>query len=190
MSTIALSSNARSVLSGLDAFPRAMLLGIAAALDRENEITVGSIQREKLSRRGPTTLGVRTNRLRSSVRPAKAVVSADGVVSAIGSNVVYAGIHEYGFTGAVQVKAHTRKRALDALGAAVVAVFDPRTGAIKRGQANPTGPIAVAAHARQLKVPARRYIGSTIDARADAYSRALSAAVLAAWQSPGNPVAP
>lgn len=63
-----------------------------------------------MSQRGPETLGVRTGRLRRSVRPSKARVVAGGVVSSIGSNVKYMGVHEFGFDGEVEVRPHARKR--------------------------------------------------------------------------------
>jgi phage gpG-like protein len=187
MTQIRLTTNAAAVVAQLTAFPQEMLLGVARALDQQNELTVGAIQRDKLSQRGPLTLGVRTNRLRSSVRPAKAIVTADGVVSSIGSNVKYAGVHEYGSTAVVQVPAHTRQRPSDVLGRSVSAVFNPASGKISRTAPRPTGPIQVKAHQQRQNFPARRYIGRTIEERGDAYSQAISAAVLAAWNGPATP---
>lgn len=182
MPTIRLTSNAAALTAQLRAFPRAMLLAVGAAMDRENELTVGEIQKTKLSQRGPLTLGVRTNRLRSSVRPSKARVTATGVTSSIGSNVKYAGVHEYGSTAVVQVPAHTRKRPAGAVGQAVAAVFSPRTGRISPAKPAPSGPIQVKAHTQRQNFAARRYIGRTIEERADAYSQAISAAVVASWR--------
>jgi len=83
------------LLAAAKNFPVAQL---ARAIDRENQFTVGYIQRNKLSLRGPTTLGVVTNRLRSSIRASKARWSGTEIESSIGSNLVYAGIHEFGGT--------------------------------------------------------------------------------------------
>jgi len=63
----------------LRVIPEAMLKAIAAALDRENELTVGHIQAQHLTGHGPFPveehkLGVVTNRLRSSVRPELATI--------------------------------------------------------------------------------------------------------------------
>lgn len=70
---------------------------IAREMDYQNQLTVARIQAGHLS--GPTTdssLSVRTNRLRSSANASAAVMSGASVVSTIGSNVVYAAIHEFG----------------------------------------------------------------------------------------------
>lgn len=70
---------------------------MAGTMDYENQLTVARIQAGHLS--GPTTdssLSVRTNRLRGSVRASKAVLLGDRVESTIGSNVKYAAIHEFG----------------------------------------------------------------------------------------------
>jgi hypothetical protein len=97
--------------------------------------------------------------------------------------VKYAGVHEYGSTETVNVAAHTRRRPADALGKAVAAVFSPATGRITGAKPKPTGPIQVKAYTMKLNVPARRYVQGTIEERADAYSTAISAAVLAAWEN-------
>src|SRR4051812_17109033 len=100
---IKIEDNAAAILAQVKAFPEAMAQSIARALDEQNELTVGHIQETKLSKRGPTTLGVIHNRLRLSVHRALAVVKGNTIDSAIGSNVVYAGVHEFGFDGEVQV---------------------------------------------------------------------------------------
>jgi phage gpG-like protein len=166
MITISISSNAAAVLQKVRSFPAKMAQAVAKALDRRNELTVGQIQATKLSRKGPTTLGVVTNRLRSSVRPALAQVASDTrIVSAIGSNVKYAGAHEYGFTGSVPVKAHTRK---------VTQVFgrelkSPITAAVK-------------AHPMKMNVAARAPISTGITEQAPKYSADISRAILSAWE--------
>lgn len=184
---IQLDSNAAQLAAQQRAFPAAMLQAIARALDYENELTVGHIAADKLSQRGPTTLGVRTNRLRSSVRPQKAIISGGAVLSAIGSNVVYAAAHEYGFTGTVQVPQHTRRRSsLGAVSKQVSAVFNPKTGKITKGRPAASGPITVRAHPMKMNIRARAPIFTGITDRADNYSRAVSAAVLTAWNGQGG----
>lgn len=88
---------------------RGLLKSIAPALDRENELTVAEIQEAHMSFSGPTSLGVRTGRLRRSVRPARARIVGGQVWSAIGTNVKYMGVHEFGIDEDVQVRPHTRK---------------------------------------------------------------------------------
>lgn len=166
MISIAIKSNAAEVLRHLREFPAAMAQGIAKALDRRNELTVGQIQARKLSQRGPTTLGVVTNRLRSSVRPALAQVAGPSrIVSAIGSNVAYAGAHEYGFNGSVQIPAHTRK---------VTQIFGHPLKTPATAQ--------VRAHSAKRHIPARAFISTTVEEEAGKYSADISAAILRAWQ--------
>jgi hypothetical protein len=82
---------------------QAGLLGaLATRMDLLNEAAVDDIQMKRFSRMGPESLGVRTSRLRTSIRPSKAVVSGNAVLSTIGSNVKYLGIWEHGGT----IRAH------------------------------------------------------------------------------------
>ncbi len=96
MIRIEFSPQTESLMARLHAFPQRGLRAIADAIDKTNEETVGYIQKEKLSSRGSHTLGVRSGRLRRSIRPSKAAISGSSIVASIGSNVVYAGIHEFG----------------------------------------------------------------------------------------------
>ena len=109
----------------VDAIPRIKNpAGHARAIAREmkfqNQLTVARIQQGHLS--GPTTdsslsVGKRfpRGRLRESVNDSQPVILGNSVVSTIGSNVVYAAIHEFG--GVIQrtvkagsVKLRTNKR--------------------------------------------------------------------------------
>jgi len=74
---------------------------VAGAIDRQNEYTVGHIIARYLSfpRTSPPTMrGLRviTGRLRASIRRKPARIIRSGVRSAIGTNVRYAAIHEFG----------------------------------------------------------------------------------------------
>lgn len=169
---IRVSDNAAEVIRQLEQFPPAMAQALAAALDVENELTIGQIQARKLSRRGPTTLGVRTNRLRSSMSRAEATIAGTSILSSIGSNVVYAGVHEYGIDADVNVRAHRRR---------IIAHdrYEKRGRGFVQTQSGIKG--LIAAHSRHMKLPARRYMGSTIEARTPNYTAALSAAIVTAW---------
>jgi phage gpG-like protein len=142
------------------------LTAMAKELDRQNELTIAYAQENKLSAPSATTLGVRTGLLRRSLRRNDAVVSADTITGAIGTNVKYAAVHEYGFDGDVEVSAFTRrvrsrdvrvKRKLTAFGVAYVRAFT-----------------------RHMRMPARPFISSSIAERLDAYCTGLSNAAVAA----------
>lgn len=185
---IQITDNAAEVLRQVKAFPAEMAVAIALALDLENELTVGHAQAKKMSRRGPTTLGVVTNRLRSSLRPAKATVRGGEIESAIGSNVAYAGAHEYGFDGNVAVRGFRRKNARgDQLGT-TASEFNPKTGKIRKAKVVQTasGVSFVRPFSRHMRMPARSYIRTSLDERSGDYTSAVSAAVLEAWNKPGS----
>jgi len=100
---------------------RALGAAIAQEVDRQNQLTIDQIIRKylkfpftkksggKVSKQPTTLQGLRyiTGRLASSVNRVPAVVNGDSIVSAIGSNVKYAGIHEFG--GRIQMPARARR---------------------------------------------------------------------------------
>jgi phage gpG-like protein len=162
--SIELTSEAKAVIERLGSTSSRLGERVSRAVDLQNELTIGHAQANKLSTRGPTTLGVRTNRLRSSLRRTPAVQADDGViVSSIGTNVVYAAVHEYGIDQEVAVRAHTRK------------VYQAFGQPLKR-------PVEakVSAFRRRMKMPERAFIRSSLAERASAYTDALSAAVVSA----------
>lgn len=65
----------------------------------------GNVKSKKLTGQA---LHVRTNRLRSSIHASDVAITADKVSGTVGTNVIYAAAHEYGFNGSVNVKAHLR----------------------------------------------------------------------------------
>ena len=104
--TITISfSGAAQFLSRPDAQQR-ILQAIVDATNLQHQYTIAHIQEERLSASKdnpplPPSMGILrtiTGRLRGSVRASKAVIEGSGVSSAIGSNVKYAAIHEYGGT--------------------------------------------------------------------------------------------
>lgn len=162
---------------------RRIAVVVARALDLQNELTVGSIQEERLTGKGPFPpaqhrLGVRTNRLRSSVRPSKAVVTDTGAESSIGTNVKYARAHEYGVDETVMVRPHTRRgqRLMTLRGGQGQRV-------VKRAQ----GPdVAVGSHKRRMRLPARAPITTGVRERLGRYGEVISAAIVRALGGSSN----
>lgn len=162
--TVELTPEALATIERLGSTSSRLGERVASAIDRENELTIGHAQANKLSQRGPTTLGVRTNRLRSSLRRTAATISAEGVIeSAIGTNVVYAGVHEYGIDREVAVRAHSRK---------VYQAFGKPLKTPAQAQ--------VKAFQRKMRFPERSFIRSSIGERIGAYESSLSSAVVSA----------
>lgn len=156
---IQLTSNAAEIARQLRDLPQAMASAIAAAMDKENMATVGYISEQKLSRRGAQTLGVVTGRLRGSLRATRSQASSSGVESAIGTNVEYAGAHEFG----------SRPHRIAARNAKMLR-FSGRGGIVFRKFVNHPG------------TPARAPIGTGISERAENYTRSLSQAIEEAWE--------
>lgn len=186
---IALPTATKDLLAKAPTWPRALTLHLVRALDRENELTVGHIVRERATGKGPFPvsegkLGVRTSRYRRSIRRTKAEASGTSISSAIGSNVRYAGAHEFGFEGVVNVRAHrSQNRALD--------VYQVRgrqvrgwelAGAGGRGKRVALGFTTVRAHQMRMRIPARAPIRRGIEDRVAHYSQALGAAVASAFE--------
>jgi phage gpG-like protein len=92
------------------------LARLAQAIYKAGLEVVGAAQKERFSGQGPfppsqNKLGVRTGRLRRSIRCTKPQVNlrTGEIAIQFGSNMVYFAIHEFGFKGAVQVRGHTRR---------------------------------------------------------------------------------
>lgn len=96
-------------LAGLKREP---LLGVVArGLSRGVLLVAGRIQVKRLTGKGPFPvsqhkLGVISGRLRQSLRATEARIEGDNVIASIGTKVGYARAHEFGFNGAVKVRAH------------------------------------------------------------------------------------
>ena len=178
----------RTLLEQSQSWPRALSRNLVRALDLQNELTVGQIVAERATGKGPFPveegrLGVRTGRYRRSVRPSKAVVTGTAIESAIGSNVKYAGVHEFGFSGTVQVREHRKRHAMVDL----IQVGDrvlPRWQAVgERGRQKKiaSGIVRVRAHSVQMNIPARAPIRRGIADRLPHYRDALSTAIVATF---------
>lgn len=93
---------------------------------------------------------VKSGRLKRSPRPI-----TKGDMAGVGIDVPYAQIHNDGFKGMVQVKAHTRKRS-KAQRIATIKTIKPLSG-INAGKA--IGQTQVKAHGMRMNMPRRRFVG-------------------------------
>ena len=111
------SQGLRDLLDRARTMPEQVLQGLGRALSASGPMIVGNAVKYRFTaERGPFPisdhkLGRRTGRLRQSITntPPQINPSAGEVTMGFGSNVRYFGVHEFGFTGNVQVKAHQRK---------------------------------------------------------------------------------
>src|SRR5437879_1550606 len=86
--------------------PRLLAVG-ARGLARGLQGAISVIQLQFLDGPRPGKLGIKTGRLIKSI-VSEVSPSERGVVGRVGTNVVYAPFHEFGFHGAQEVRAHTR----------------------------------------------------------------------------------
>lgn len=153
---------------------------LAQTMDRENQYTIAHILRDYVSfpSTGPTqATGLRTisGRYRQSVFASKAFPTATSVQSAIGSNLVYARIHEEGFDGDETVSAHTRRKFTS--GRFLVG------GKTKHLKHVHTGDIQVRSFTRHMTMPARRPIGRGIEDRLPDYGAAFDTTIMKFWRA-------
>jgi hypothetical protein len=181
---------------------------VCRVLDQQNELTTGYIQQNFLSGPGKkdlTTLAVVTGLLRRSAHPVPARIQGGVIFSGLGSNVLYAGAHEFGVDKEITVPAHTMRNSIrdrfDAGGTAVDRFTALRMGILSKKQASKetqasgkyvfarkrakqvltAGQIMVKAHQMHMRLPARRCFSRGIEARLETYGTALSAAIVREW---------
>ena len=187
---IKLSPAAAALVS--DATASRVLEAIGTEMQRQSLLTIGRASEKRMNfpGDGPTTLdGLRhrTGHLLRSLR-ATTTVSGDEVRAAIGSNLKYFGIHEFGFTGTQNVKAYTRKgpaRVRLGTGGVVNLLAATKLGLVKKGGTIKKGVgiliggglINVKAHERKANFPARMMIQKTIAERQQEVETAISNAV-------------
>jgi phage gpG-like protein len=151
----------------------AVMRNLRVTFDDQNEQTVGHIKQFRATGLGPFPveehrLGVKTTRYRRSIRRSKAVVTGNILVASIGSNMEYAGAHEFGFSGSVFVRGHARAQA----SRNVRGKIDGKRRLTAKGIAFVQG------HARAMNLPARAPITTGIEDRAAAVGEAASASII------------
>jgi len=161
-----------------------VLRGLRDTMDEQNQLTIGHTRQARLTGKGPFPvsegrLGVRTNRLRSSLRAAKASITGNSVVSSIGSNVEYAAIHEFG--GAIRRMV---------LAGSVRLRTDAKGNLLSSGAFRGAAMFASAKHKRfttrqwaggkryEVNIPARAPITHGIKDRKRDYERAMSQSII------------
>jgi phage gpG-like protein len=182
--TITLSPEASRLLAACPQWPDALKRAVAKTLDLQLALTVGHIQARRLTGRGPFApaegrLGVRTNRLRSSLNAAPVQIQGNVISGSIGSNVGYAGLHEFGATitktskpGTVRLRTNKAGELARQKGGRL-AVFAKKTAANAREVSYLGG------KSYTVTYPERTPIRRGITDRLPNLSRALSTAIVA-----------
>lgn len=167
ITSIDIPPNLDAALSGLK--PDVMISSIRRGMSRAAQLVAGQVTRTRLTGQGPFPiaahqLGVRSGRLRKSLRATPAEVSGSSVTVKIGTAVRYAAAHEFGFKGKVAVKPHQRtiKKAFG------VKLKAPSTHGVK-------------AHQRTVSIPERAPIRTGIEENLPTFSNEITREVKAAF---------
>lgn len=180
---------AQKVLNRYETLPQTMMPAIAAALDKQNELTLAHIRRAYLSfpKQGKpvaTGLRVQTDRLRAASNTTKASISGNEVRSSIGCFVKYAALHEFGggpFTRTQ--KAGTVRLRTDAGGNLIRQGKNGKLAIFAKNTHKRAKEVAHQGSTYTVTYPARGMFRRGIeDKRAD-YSRRISAAIIAVAQT-------
>ena len=157
-----MSVNDRVVMQRLKNFPSNVRKNLLVAVTRLSLLVQRSVKEDKLSGQ---VLHVRTGTLRRSINREVTNDSA-GVYATVGTNVAYGHIHEYGFTGTVNVRAHTRRSRAQMQ--------------MKKSGVKPVGEVLVRAHTMDMVMPKRSFLRSTLSDFRPRIQKDLSEAVLVA----------
>ena len=134
------------------------------AVDRLSIIVQTGAKEDKLTGQ---VLHVRTGTLRRSINR-KVTQGPGGVFATVGTNVRYAAVHEYGFDGIVNVRAHTRRA---------------REQMALRGKKRPSkseGTISVREFTRHMVMPERSFLRSELRDRTTQIQQELRTAAMEA----------
>ena len=184
---ITITSDAQEAAKRLDRFPILLRRALVKSMNEQNELAIGEITRNRLTGDGPFQvsehkLGVVTKLLRASLNRGEphslttlAVAKGDTVTSTIGTNVEYAGAHEFGFSGPVFVNSHIR-RAHKRLKETITT----KTGKTRR-KFSKVGESIVTGHGRNVDIPARAPIKHGLEDYEPEYGRGISEAIVGAW---------
>lgn len=149
-SLLTVDVRAEQLIARLAGAERSMTDSLKAAVDRLTIEVQSHVKDRKLSGQA---LHVQTGTLRRSINR-ETIVTGSTVTGQVGTNVRYAAVHEYGFRGSVNVRSYTRSTANG-------------------------GATTVRAHTRQMDLPARSFLRTTLAEDADHIRLVLRAAAVA-----------
>lgn len=174
---IQIPQNGRAAIERIRQFPKRVMPAIKRAMTTALPLITGKIIAERLTGQGPfppaqKKLGVKTGLLRKSLRWTRPEISGDTVTGSIGTNVKYAGVHEFGFSGTVKVRPHSRKTfsKKSFLGGGTTKSGKPKTVRKKVRGAD----AEVRAYSRKVNIPERAPIRTGIEDHKEIMSQAIT----------------
>ena len=172
---------AEAVIQHLQEVPQRVLGLVRQAVEREAINLTKVVKDEKLTGQ---ILKTRTGTLRRSINYAL-TIEDQGLTATVGTNLVYAGAHEYGFDGVVSVRAFTRRTKASWKAAGSLSSALGRMG-LKRlrksekmayARSSGAGACFVRAHTRHMVMPERSFLRSSLRENSDRIKAAIEAAV-------------
>lgn len=167
-----------------------VLGAVAREMDAQNQLTIAHISSARMKGNNGKSwpaelhvLGIRTNRYRASLRNSAARVSGDQVQSAIGSNVKYAGIHEFGGRIKVGARKGTARLRTDKSGTLVRQKGYAHLAVFARAGHKRVKEVAYEAKAHEIVIPERAPVRSGIEDRKKEYGLGVSRAIVSFWSS-------
>jgi phage gpG-like protein len=183
---IEFSEGTKQLVKQAPSLPARMMQAIRRGVDKANDLTVSNTQQNRMTGRGPYPvaegkLGQVSGHLRKSLRRSAAVVNGMEATGTIGTNIVYAGVHEFGFNGQEQVSAFRRKvKSRDQF--AKVDRVSKKTGKPYKGKVKTASGITqVKSFTRWMQIEARAPIGHGIADNAGTYDREIGAELRKEW---------
>ncbi len=164
--------NAEKVALRIEGFPLRLLPDLKKEVSRLASGLVREIVQNKLSGQ---VLKVKTGRLRRSIHQ-EVEETADGIAATVGTNVPYAAVHEYGFTGDVDVPEYSRRNAYNAnkkSGGYGGRITLKQALSARHSATALVETSAVKAHVLKMKMPERSYLRSALKEQGPAILAAL-----------------
>lgn len=186
--TISITVGPPELIERVKAFPKEMQQAIARGMNKAGSTLLGDVTRERFTGQGPFDvsegrLGVRTSRLRGSLRWGKAEIEGGTVTSTLGSNVRYLGVHEEGFQGVVTVRAHQRRSfSVDGERISTLTAKAQFRRKTKKSQRIKENKGQVKAHQRKMNIPARSPLGHGIADHFESFGETIAAELRALWE--------
>jgi hypothetical protein len=184
---IELTAEAQRVIDAFKEFPSWGMDAVCVGMDRANQIALANIQRKHLTGVGPFPveehrLGVVTNRLRGAAWASPAVAHGTMVESAIGDNVKYAEIHEFGGTVHHPARTGTARLRADAHGNLLRQAVNANLLVFAKAGHKRVKEVAYKAGAYDVEMPERAPFRTGIEECLQEYGKQVSGVLVEAWR--------
>ena len=187
-----LTPQAEAILRGMQALPGRIVTAIARGMDNANQLAVANIRAKHLTGekgRGQAyppedhRLVTRTGRLRNSVWASNAQeVGAGNVQSAIGSNVIYAAIHEFGGTIHHDARESKVRLRTDAKGNRLRQSSNPNLFVFAKNKHARAETVRTQVPAYDVETPERAPFRTGIEESREIYRQEISGQIVGEWE--------